>query len=219
MSDWKKSSDYPSESEAREASPDFWAWCFLLRNNEFKKELEEAKKKKATSVSEAGQPLAWSETPVGMVLKKWGVDHVVLPEWLEEGVSDSPVKFQKHPVYARLVTIEGRRFRLVPEVESRVVLEFDLSSPLGAQLDRAAKMLEASQKQVKQAFGNRKQVAMYPTYLRVLDAAAASITKPKMAEVFSLERPEGVSEKDIDNWIKAAKKLAQEGYVTLAKLS
>ena len=109
----------------------------------------------------------------------------------------------------------------MPESESRVVLEFDLAAPLAPQLTRAKQILDASKKQIKETLPaeNRKQVAMYPFYLRVLDAKAANITKAKMAEVFSQECSDGLTEKDISNWLKAAEDLTTNGYKRLAKLS
>lgn len=218
--DWKNSSDYPSEQEAKEASLDRWAWAFLARNQQFQKELTEARKEATPSDDGQRGLIGWSQTPIGKVLKKWGVEWPRLPEWIESGLCDSPVVFQKHPVHAATVKIEGQFYRLMPESESRVVLEFDLTAPLAPQLARAKQILDASKDQIKNELpkDDRKQLAMYPLYLRVLDARAAKATKVKMAEVFSLERPKGVTEADIGNWIKAAEKLATDGYKRLAKI-
>ncbi len=60
---------------------------------------------------------------------------------------------------------------------------------------------------------------MYPLYLRVLDAKAANATNAKMAEVFSLERPSGVTDQAIRNWLDAAEALANGNYKLIAKLS
>lgn len=219
--DWKKSDDYPSEQEAKEASLDRWAWAFLARNPQFQKELTEAKKDASPANDGQCGPIGWNQTPVGKVLIKWGVDWPTLPEWRKSGMVDSSVVFKKHPVHAESVKLEGQRYRLMPESESRVVLEFDLAAPLPAQLARAKKILDASKKQIKKTLpaDNRKQVAMYPFYLRVLDAKAAKVTPARMAEVFSLERPDGVTEKDISNWLSAAEALADDGYKRIAKLS
>ena len=219
--DWKNSSDYPSEQEAKEASLDRWAWAFLARNPQFQKELTEARKEAPSSDDGQRGLIGWSQTPIGKVLKKWGVEWPRLPEWIESRLCDSPVVFQKHPVHAATVKIEGQFYRLMPESESRVVLEFDLTAPLAAQLTRAKKILDASKDLIKEKLPaeNRKQVAMYPLYLRVLDAKAAKVTPARMAEVFSRERPDGVTEKDISNWLSAAEALANDGYMRIAKLS
>lgn len=219
--DWKKPSDYPNEQEAKEASLDRWAWAFLTRNSQFQEELTEARKEPAPSDDGQRGPIGWNQTPVGKVLKKWGVEWPRLPEWINSGLCDSPVVFQKHPVHAATVKIEGLFYRLMPESESRVVLEFDLTAPLAAQLRRAKEILDASKELIKEKLPaeNRKQVAMYPLYLRVLDATTAKATSAKMAEVFSTERPEGVTEKDISNWRRAAEALANDGYKQIAKLS
>lgn len=221
MADWKNPADYPSEKEALDVSLDLWAWLFLLRNQDFKNEFSEAEKLPHSNFDDQGRPIGWSQTHIGKVLKKWGVARPMLPAWIKEGISDSPVSFQLHPVHAELVKIEGRSYRLTPESETREVLEFDLASPLAPQLARAKKMLDASKEQIK---GNlpkesRKQVALYPLYLRVLDAMAAKASKAKMVEVFSLERPDGVTENDIRNWKLAAKAMASEGYKRLATLA
>jgi len=221
LPDWKKQGDYPSEQEAKEASLDRWAWAFLARNLQFQKELTEARNEVVPTDDGQRGPIGWNQTPIGKVLIKWGIDWPTLPEWRKSGLVDSPAIFKKHPVHAESVKLDGQRFRLMPESEFRVVLEFDLAAPLPAQLARAKKILNASKKQFQEKLPaeNRKQVAMYPLYLRVLDAKAANITAAKMAEVFSLERPDGVTEKDIDNWTKAAEQLASDGYRQLAKLS
>lgn len=220
MTDWKNPKDYPSEEEAEEASLDLWAWVFLRRNKDFQNELAEAKKLTKPNKGDPEYTPYWNETPVGKVLAKWGVEHPMLPEWRQAGISDSPVRFQSHPVYAESVKIEGRLYRLMPESKSRVVLEFDLAAPLAPQLTRARNMLKGSKELIRNDLPaeNRKQVAMYPLYLRVLDAKAAKVTKAKMAEVFSEERPGGVTEKDISNWLKAADELTKGGYRRLAKL-
>ena len=221
LPDWKKQGDYPSEQEAKEASLDRWAWAFLARNLQFQKELTEARNEVAPANDGQCGPIGWNQTPVGKVLIKWGVDWPTLPEWRKSGTVDSPAIFKKHPVHAESVKLDGQRFRLMPESEFRVVLEFDLAAPLPAQLARAKKILNASKKQFQEKLPaeNRKQVAMYPLYLRVLDAKAANITKAKMAEVLSIECSDGVTEKDISNWLKAAEDLATDGYKRLAKLS
>lgn len=221
MADWKNPADYPSEKEALDASLDLWAWAFLRRNQDFQNELAEAEKLPRSKFDDKGQPIGWSQTPVGKVLAKWGVSFPMLPEWVKAGISDSPVRFQAHPVHAAIARIEGRLYCFMPESESRVVLEFDLAAPLAPQLARAKKILDASKEKIKKKLPKepRKQIAMYPLYLRVLDAMAAKASKAKMAEVFSLERPGGVSDGDIDNWKKAAVAMASEGYKRLATLA
>jgi len=221
VKNWKSPQDYPTEKQAKEASLDLWAWAFLSRNQDFQKELEEAKSLESPKVNDQGLPVGWSQTPVGKVLKKWGVERPVLPEWIKEGLSDSPVKFQAHPVHAATVNLEGLSYCVMPKSESRLVLEFDLAAPIQQQLVRAKQILKASKEQIKNdlPIENRKQVAMYPLYLRVLDAKAAKAGRAKMAEVFSQERPEGVTDKDISNWLKAAEELTKNGYKRLAKLS
>lgn len=221
MSDWKNPENYPSEREAKEASLDLWAWVFLRRNPEFIQELDAAKQDAKNNKADAKNLIGWNETPVGKVLEKWGVEYPVMQDWIDRGLNDSPVIFKRHPVHAHHVKIDGKPYRLMPDSNERVVLEFDLTAPLPDQLKRAKAILKASKEQIGSAAppDNRKQVAMYPLYLRVLDAIAAKATTQKMAEVFSQERPGAVSEKDINNWIKAAKKLAKDGYASIAKLS
>lgn len=221
MTDWKNPDHYPSEKESLDASLDLWAWSFLRRNQQFQTELAEAKKRPNPKLDEHGRPIGWNRTPVGIVLEKWGVKTPMLPEWIEAGISDSPVRFQKHPIHATSVEIEGRRYQLMPESKSRIVLEFDLAAPIQPQLTRAKEIIAAAKEQIKNDLPkeNRKQVAMYPLYLRVLDAEAAKVSKAKMAEVFSQECPDGVTEKDISNWLKAAEELTTNGYKRLAKLS
>lgn len=112
-----------------------------------------------------------------------------------------------------------------PAVLSRYVLmEFDLSEQLDMQLEVVARVLKGRQERlihkgvIPALSKNRKSVDLYPFYLRVLDANAAKVSRAKMAEVFSLERPDVVSDGDINNWIKVAEKLASDGYRNLARM-
>lgn len=213
--DWKKAGDYPGGREVNEISLDRWAWEFLVRNPVFWKELSEARNEPIPEGL-----IGWNEKPAGRVLKKWGVAWPILPEWPKNKL-DSWVVFNKHPVHAASVKLEGRRFVCLPESELRVVLEFDLAAPIAPQLKRAKAILDASKKRHKGSIPteSRKQIALYPLYLRVLDAKAAKATTAKMAEVFSSERPAGVSEKDVDNWLTAAEIMTNGGYKRLARLS
>jgi hypothetical protein len=221
--DWKKAGDYPEGRELNDISLDRWAWEFLLRNPEFRKELTQAKSEMGKARPEDDKqkgPVGWSEKPTGRVLRKWGVEFPMLPEW-RKGNLDRWVVFKNHPVHAVSVKLEGRRFQCMPESELRVVLEFDLAAPIAPQLKRAKAILDASKKRHKGKLPSesRKQIALYPLYLRVLDAKAAKATSAKMAEVFSSERAAGVSEKDIDNWLTAAERMANGGYKRLVTLS
>lgn len=221
---WKNPEHYPTQHELREISLDRWAWEFLRRNAEFWKEFTEADKKaKEDAAKDAGnqqRPIGWSEQPAGKVLAKWGVAWPVLPQW-RKGNLDRWVVFHKHPIHARSVKIEGRWYRVLPDSEFREVLEFDLTAPIAPQLKRAKAILDASKEMHKGKIPceSRKQIELYPLYLRVLDAKAAKATAAKMAEVFSSERAAGVSEKDIDNWLTAAEKMTNGGYKRLATLS
>ena len=214
---WKDPNDYPTEEEAKAASLDLWAFQFLRRNADFVAEYEEARKQPHPRKTSEGDPIGWSQSPVGVVLKKWGIDSPMPPEWINAGVSDSPLVFDKYPVYAWSAGNDGNRIKLLPARDGLVVFGFNLSDPIGPQIKRAKAMLLLNQKSFEgpKRTGSRPRVLLFPNYLRVLDALAENVTSYKMVDVFA-EEIDDVGEDTIRNWIKAAKALRDGGYRNLA---
>lgn len=162
---------------------------------------------------------------MGKVLKKWGVSTPMLPQWVEQGLSDSQFIFEKFPryVFSHKVTTAGglftdkaigQRYCVALESSEKSVLEFDLTAPINPQIERAKKMLTAQQKQNNQGKQIVKKaiVSLYPWYLRTLDADAAKATHPEIIELFSKERSDAISDDTLRNWKKEAERLRDGGY-------
>jgi hypothetical protein len=217
--DWKKSEDYPP---VKGTSPERWAYEFLIRNQNFVEEFESAKKE---TINPGGRLIGWNETPVGKVLKRYGIDYPMLPGWLEKTGSDSPLIFEKHPRHVPSYKVEksgglfnehavGKRYHVSLEMPQRTVFEFDLTSPISPQIARAKKMLISNQKTLsgEKRSSGKSIVRLYPWYLRVLDAYSAGIHAPKICEVLGGQYKQALGEDDIRNWKLAAERLRDGGY-------
>jgi len=218
--DWKKSEDYPPINGT---SPERWAYEFLIRNQKFVADLEAAKKEPI--IKPDGRPIGWNETPVGKVLKQYGINYPMLPGWLEKTGGDSPLIFEKHPRYVpsyKVVKsgglfnehVVGKYYHISLEMPQRAVLEFDLTSPINPQIERAKKMLKENQKGLsgEKRSSGKSIVRLYPWYLRVLDAHSAGIRRAKICEVLSEQYKPGVSDDDLRNWKLEAERLRDGGY-------
>lgn len=223
---WKNPEDYPS---VESTSLDRWAFEFLYRNQEFRGKLDSALQA-AKVLPDDSQQVGWSESPVGKVLKEYGVTLPMLPSWMEAGISDSPVIFTKHPVWVPSYTVEkagglfnakaiGKRFRVSPSLPDRAALEFDLTQPINPQIERARAILKKSQEtyQGSKRVNGKAMVKLYPLYLRVLDADAAGASADEICNVLSLEHLQGVGEDTLRNWRKEARRLRDGGYMEIVK--
>jgi hypothetical protein len=105
-----------------------------------------------------------------------------------------------------------------PKLEKGVVLEFDLSSPILPQIERAKAMLTDSQKLRNGGKTiTKRKMDKYPQYLRTLDARSAGASDKEIVEVFSKERPDAIDNKTLTNWENAACLLRDGGYRDLIK--
>jgi len=221
--DWKKESDYRFP---KNTSLDRWAAEFLWRNPKFQKEVEAALNEPDLPPPPAGcPPIGWNKKPLGKVLKKWGVSTPMLPQWVEQGLSDSQFIFEKFPryVFSHKVTTAGGlftdkaiglRYCVALESSEKSVLEFDLTAPINPQIERAKKMLTAQQKQNNQGKQIvKKAIApLYPWYLRTLDALAAGVGRSQVVELFSAQCSEAISDDLLRKWEMEAKRLRNGGY-------
>lgn len=222
--DWKNATDYPP---VKGTSLQRWTYEFLRRNQGFMAEFKAAKSESKLALN--GEPVFWSETPAGKVLKKYGVKHLMLPEWMAEGMSDSPVIFTVHPIYVHGQRVEkagamftneavGKYYKIILEQPDKQVLEFDLSQPLNPQLARAKQMLKVSQIMIKgENIRATASVTLFPWYLRVLDAYHDGIHPAKICEVLGLEGKEAMSDDTLKNWKKAGELMRDSGYRDLVK--
>ncbi len=208
---WKNADHYP---DPKTTSLDRWAFEFLWRNDEFRRQFDVAAKEQAELRSAGHLPAAWNQMPTGKVLKKWGVDRPILPEWIADGLSDSPARFEVFPQHMHLATINGIDVRIAAANPSRVTLEFDLTTPLPPQIERASRILKLSQKSYEgpKRTQGKNSTRLFPIYLRVLDMLVAKLSRARMLEVLSADDPDGVGEDDVRNWINAAEALRDGGY-------
>lgn len=223
--DWKKASDYPP---VKGTSLQLWAYKFLMRNPDFISKMEQARKE-VVPISDS-EPIGWSATPVGKVLREFGVDHPYLKEWMEEGLSDSPVKLHTHPKYVHGYLVDkagamftdqaiGKRYKIALESLDKVVLEFDLTQPINPQIARAKAMLMTSQARYggKKRKTGKAMVKLYPFYLRVLDAYYDNASPFEICNVLSLDYEPGVGTDTLRNWRLEAERLRDGGYLDLVK--
>lgn len=186
MTDWKNETDYPPASDT---SLDRWAWEFLRRNPNFRAEMNQAKQEQAKAKEAGTLNIAWNRQPVGIVLERWGVALPYLPQWIESMGLDSPVRFNSFPRDLEYATIEGRGYKFALARQETRCLEFDLTAPIPPQLEKAKRMLLASQEMpALQELGvrvrNNEQTSIFPRYLRLLDAIDAGATKKELADFF-----------------------------------
>lgn len=231
--DWRNKNDYPPIDGT---SLDRWAFEFLMRNQSFVSEFIVAEN---TKYSES--PLmGWNKTPVGKVLKKYGVRIPILPEWREKTGGDSPFVFEAHPIsmFSHKCEIEeagsiftegaiGRSYYIRECFPNTQLLEFDLSQPINPQIERAKKMLDTNQKQFvgdQEADKNsrikiiKKNIfRLFPFYLRVLDADAAGAVDKDICNVLSDDHFKGVDQDTLDNWRKESARLRDGGYRNIVK--
>ena len=223
--DWKNSSDYPPVNST---SLHRWAAEFCKRNPNFIDDFEAAKKeqfsqncKKSLGCNET--PIGWSESPTGRVLRKYGVRYPVLPQW--RNTIDTPLIFESYPRHCPTYFIEkpndffnesavGKSYIITERLDDKLVLEFDLSQPLGAQLKIAKSILASSQKRLESPKRTKGVAAtrLYPYYLRVLDAVIAGASNNDICDKLSIDYASGVSDDTLRNWIKEAQRLRDGGY-------
>lgn len=212
---WKDASDYPDETQSRSISPDRWAWEFLRRNKKFKAELEEAKKTQALCLeAHADEAIGWSSTPVGQVLRKWGVEHPNITAWIDARAVDSPIAFEKYPQFLQFGAINGVDVHIAKADSTKICLQFDLSAPIEPQLKRAKATLLSNQKARENKLTRRRnneQFERFPCYLRILDAIEGHAKNKEIADCLFLA----------DDTLAMAKKKAEAlrdgGYKTIAE--
>lgn len=215
--DWKKADDYKF---AANTSLDRWAAEFLWRNAMFQKEIEAALDVPDVQPS----PIGWKSKLLGKVFVKWGASPM-LHEWVEKGLCDSHMVFEKHPRYVPSYKVTtagglftemalGLRYWVAPKSSGKAVLEFDLRAPINPQIERAKAMLTACQKQDNngKAVVKKAIVSLYPWYLRTLDAGKAGAEFSEMIEAFSSQYSDAISDDTLRNWKKEAERLRDGGY-------
>jgi hypothetical protein len=165
---WRDPTKYP---DAESTSLHRWALEFLWRNPEFRAEYEAV-------IARLRQPdgsLLLNVDSVDLELARWGVRSF---RGIGEALpGDSPWMFDLAP---RTLRSDA------PASTARLVLEFDIDTPLDPQIERARHILNAEQqKRFPELKRGRNQVQKFPLYLRVLDAADAGASQKEMVDVFA----------------------------------
>lgn len=194
MGDWRDTRRY---AHTVEFGLHRWALEFLWRNPEFRAEYNAV-------IARLRQPdgsLLLNVDSIDLELARWGVRSF---RGIGEALpGDSPWMFDLAP---RILRSDA------PASTVRLVLEFDIDTPLDPQLERARHMLNAQQqKRFPELKRGRNQVQKFPLYLRVLDATAVGASVREMAEVFATQVPD-LDERTVRNWKMRAIKLRDGGY-------
>lgn len=120
---------------------------------------------------------------------------------------------------------------MMPEItikKNEVLCIFNLDFPIKKQIDSAHSQLTESRKfyldkyKSSQPVTPRNMKKMYPYYLMVLDAEAAGIKEREMAKTLLPKEPDSYPDrqatKKIHNWLVAARKIRDGGYLTLSSI-
>jgi len=223
MPDWKDITTYDFTKDLDDKG---WAWEFLRRNQEYRDDWERYKRFKSEGRVYGGKDFIEF---YGYLWDKYGVS------MLRDPAFDKPGHvfgiYTKNLEYnsARMQVIVGLRGKnvytatpqLVTIPEGQVALTFDLTRPLGPQLELAKKILKAKTQE------ERKRPPLYrdkwALYLRVLDARLLNVSYAKIARVLYEETgdPQYKDEYDTgmtgkckvrDIYMKQALPLTKKGY-------
>lgn len=189
---WKNPSEYPASR-----FPRHWAWEFLRRNPEYQSDYEYAQQFCLSGGGYAGN------SPYSGILKKYGIS-TMLPDPSNSQAakptggllfSGEGIRIHQYSEREKVQRVDGDfewPYRTnfhppLPAHEAEIYLQFDLSKPLGPQLNHAKAVLHAHQQhgvskgrfEVK---NNRFRPRDYPDYLRLLDSrdAGASLKESGM---------------------------------------
>ena len=219
MRDWRKAADY---SFPKKFPPSRWAWEFLRRNPDYRKDWEEALSRLSELESEDVSDVRIivemesdpdsrfgfrTSTTAAQIAAKW-----LLHGSLINPAVDEPPHLSFNPGFGSVrfmrsgVTFKARGLDFP-------VVEFNLHLPLAPQLEAIVETLENARKRmpVQRRFKNHPK--LWPHYLRLLDADLDGRTAKQIADVLGKEVEEGMDEKKIWDQLEAAKKLrSPEGY-------
>ncbi|MGP8475049.1 DNA -binding domain-containing protein [Burkholderia sp. PR2] len=215
--DWCNPADYPDES----FSPDRWAWEFLRRNDDYRRELD--------SLRNA------DEAAYQAHLARWHVACYWTDEFMAREGLDAPCSFRpavdgarrlRGPLAVRLAGDLGARAESVfvhPARDDSMAFVIDLSAPLEQQIESIHLAAAARQASLGiEPVSPRAQMEKYARYLRAFDASNAGASAKKIADLLSgeLKDPDdSISGKTVGNWIKSARELIAGGYVDVPRLT
>ncbi|MBF0371590.1 MAG: hypothetical protein HQL52_19305 [Magnetococcales bacterium] len=224
--DWRDPNAYPSP----EGTPlSKWAWEFLRRNPDYQKDYHEINDLDGldalifTPPATPGESLndyekrmrkdgheTWEfVSRATLKAKKWGLKEMISPaeEW---GFS-----FE--------TSVLTETWGCSTRDPNKVAFVFDLSWPIGPQLRHVKRALQIKQKITGKPKQARKQVAHFPSYLRLLDAKEKEITTADMARVIFPEidnfDPSYSGNKKVIAGLKAAHEISENDFLYLPLIS
>ncbi|MEO6194428.1 MAG: DUF6499 domain-containing protein [Thermoanaerobaculia bacterium] len=232
MPDWRNANDYRFPD-----LPDYlWAWEFLRRNPEYRKDWEAALSRFISKTEEfervddkqaflasggslviAGENLSEDPTHPSFSLPvdeadRWGLSRGLVnpatdkPEWLYFSPGFGTVRFIR----------KGESFQ--SRGPAFPIVEFDLHLPLKPQLEAINEPLERARKHL--AIKSRRIMhyrSLWPHYLRLLDADLDERTPKQIADVLNRESTSGgIDDRKVWDQLKSARRMrSPEGYLTI----
>ena len=232
MSDWRNANDYRFPADF----PDYlWAWEFLRRNPEYRRDWEAALSRfvsktdefereiDARKVLESGGTLVvlgedWSEDATNPAFclpvdeaHRWGLKRLFnpstdKPEWLTFSPDFGTVHYLR----------KGEPFKA--RGPAYPIVEFNLHLPLKPQLEAISEPLERARKHLGIKPRRIMQYrSLWPHYLRLLDADLDERTPRQIADVLNRESDRGgIDDKKVWDQLKSARRMrSPEGYLSI----
>lgn len=233
MLDWRNASHYRFPDDL---SDRFWAWEFLRRNPEYRRDWEAAVSRFLSKTDEfeeipdieafvkaGGQIVAtgerWKDDPEdpGFYLpvdeaEKWRLSGMFNPK------TNEPTQLSFNLDFGTVHYIrKGHTF--LARGPAFPIVEFNLYLPLQPQFDAVVGSMERTRKHlnIKPQYAKRHR-RLWPLYLRLLDATDLDQRTPKqIADVLDKESPSGgLDEKKVWNQLRAARSMTKpEGYLSI----
>ncbi len=228
--DWKNEKDYDYMDNH---TPELWAWEFLRRNPEYRKDWDTAlaiwKKNNKSDAPNYWAPLFGSSCSeenhqpdtlsFSGARSKWGlyIDEIINPD------IDKPlVEYPYSLFYTYDSFYEKDDFHLLPELNDlECVTVFDLAKPIQQQLEHFKSILEDYQSSLaaytELEIPKVKNKSIYwKDYIRILDAYEANAEKKDIASVIFPEKtnthPEYYGNETVRDSLEAAEKIRDENY-------
>lgn len=243
MPDWTKPEDY---SFLNDASPEVWAWEFLRRNEAYRKDWLERDAMKDTYHYDPPKLdnlndqqwrkrmmyTTWAD-PIKMrkelyIANKWALEKLCDPKlpytpsvrFIKPGSDFPRLIFLPDEFYALVEDDETEERAIQRVADSYAVIGFDITRPLGEQIEIAEAKLQAWKKQLKaakkiKAKGHANKFGKWLRHIRILDA----LRMQPRASYFTIASSlggNGTTKEELriegQKFVAAARKIMQEDY-------
>lgn len=188
QADWKNRQDYPDDT----ASPNRWAWEFLRRNADFAAEhmdlLHQSSMQDPAALKDYRSE--WRKKWKSH-LRRWGISSFRAKDWGSAMPdSDSPCVFcdGAPDMPAQSVQFKGddKTYLIAEEKPNTVLIRFDYTKPIGAQIKLAERHLNLNFRGEKEKAV--QHAGMFSLYLRTFDARVEGTSWEVAADLFQEER-------------------------------